>query len=79
MEQLTKIKEPLSQNNRQTIKNRRKYDPKRSQAAFLRPKASKLVPGAETDPKKSSMGRILGPLWEAKWKQNRWKKEVNFP
>ena len=62
MEQLTKIKEPLSQNNRQTIKNRRKYDPKRSQAAFLRPKASKLVPGAETDPKKSSWDRILGPL-----------------
>ena len=71
MEQLAQIKEPLSQNNRQTIKNRRKYDPKRSQAAFLRPKASKLGPGAETDPKESSRGRILGPLWEAKWKQNR--------
>ena len=62
MEQLTQIKEPLSQNNRQTIKHRRKYDPKRSQAAFLRPKASKLVPGAETDPNKSNIGRILGPL-----------------
>ena len=54
MEQPTEIKEPLSQNNRQTVKNRRKYDPKRSQAAFLRPTASKLAPGAETDPKKSN-------------------------
>ena len=62
MEQLTKFKEPLSQNNRQTIKNRRTYDPKRSQAAFLRPEASKLVPGAETDPKKSNWPWILVPF-----------------
>ena len=71
MEQLAKTKETMSQINRQTIKNRRKYDPKRSQAPFLRPEASKLGPGAETDLKKSSWGWILGPLWEAKWKQNR--------
>ena len=53
MAQLTQIKEPLSQNNRQTIKHRRKYDPKRSQALFLRPEASKLGPGAEPDPNKN--------------------------
>ena len=78
MEQLTKIKEPLSQNNRQTIKNRRKYGLKRSRAAFLRLVASNLVPGAETDPKKSNIGQVSDPLWEAKSRQNRSKNDHNF-
>ena len=60
----------MFQNNRQTIKHRRKYCPKCARAAFLRLLASKLTPGAETDPKKSSQIDLWTSFWETKTSKN---------